>query len=149
VVALVAAGTWAEGRRRAPAERSALSACAVGADRAAVHAERQVATTASYVAPALASADASLRDSMLGLVSRSAELVVDRVEEALATCRSVEVWPFNRSHDETRDAYVAYLVAERDRLRLIARDGAAFHRGYAEVRRLAAAAEEASSRLSE
>lgn len=137
MLVLVTAGIWAEGRQRAPVERSALTACATLADHVTSRAERQVAATASYVAPALGSAEPALRASMVGLVSRAARQVVGPVEEALAECRSVDVWPFNRSHDEARDAYVAYLVAERDRLRAIGRDGSAFDRGYAEVRRLA------------
>ena len=78
---------------------------------------------------------------MRGLLSRAADKVVETVEEALAGCRSVEVWPFNRSHDEVRDAYVAYLLAERRRLHAIVDDGSAYDQGYAEVQRLADTAE--------
>jgi hypothetical protein len=147
VVALVAvlvvasAGAWAEGRRRAPAERSALTACAARADAVTSRAESQVAATSSYVAPVYVLADSARRESMRALVSRAAAGVVAPVEEALATCRSVEVWPFNRSHFDVRGAYVTYLVAERDRLEEIVRDGSAFEHGYAGIQRLAAAAE--------
>jgi hypothetical protein len=141
VLVLVATGAWAEGHRRAPSERSALTACAERADAATSHAERQVAATASYIAPAFVTAEPGLRESMRGLLSRAADKVVEPVEEALAGCRSVELWPFNRSHDEVRDAYVAYLEAERDRLQAIVDEGSAFYQGYAEVQRLADAAE--------
>jgi hypothetical protein len=143
---LVAAGGWAEGRRRAPAERAALTACAARADAATSYAERRVAATSSYIAPAFVTAEPALRESMRGLLSRAADRVVEPVEAALARCRSVGLWPFNRSHDETRDAYVTYLVAERDRLHAVVRDGSAYDQGYAEVQRLADAAR---ARLSE
>jgi hypothetical protein len=137
VLVLVAVGAWAEGRRRWPTERSALTACATRAEAATSHAERQVAATASYIAPAFVTAEPGLRESMRGLLSRAADKVVEPVEAALAGCRSVELWPFNRSHGEARDAYVTYLVAERDRLDAIVRDGSAYDQGYAEVQRLA------------
>ena len=148
VVALlvVAVGGWAEGRRRAPDERAALTACAARADAATSHAERQVAATASYIAPAFVNANPGLSESMRGLLSRAAANVVEPIEEALARCRSVELWPFNRPHDETRDAYVTYLVAERDRLHAIVDDGSAYGQGYAEVQRLA---DTARARLNE
>jgi hypothetical protein len=141
LLVLVAAGGWAEGRRRAPAERSALAACAARADAATSRAEGQVAATASYIAPAFVTAEPGLRESMRGLLSRAADKGVEPVEEALVRCRSVELWPFNRSHDEARDAYVTYLVAERDRLHAIVRDGSAYAQGYTEVQRLGDAAE--------
>ncbi len=137
---LVAAVGWAEGRRRAPDERAALAACAARADAVTSHAERQVAATASYIAPAFVNAKPGLSESMRGLLSRAAAEVVEPVEEALERCRSVELWPFNRSHDETRDAYLTYLAAERDRLQAIVDDGSSFGQGYAEVQRLADAA---------
>jgi hypothetical protein len=141
VLVVVSVGAWAEGRRRAPAERSALTACAARADAVTSRAESLVAATSSYVAPVYVQADSAQRESMRGLISRAAAHVVEPVEEALAACRSVEVWPFNRSHFEARGAYVTYLVAERDRLHEIVRDGSAFEHGYAQVQRLAAAAD--------
>jgi hypothetical protein len=144
VLVVVAVGGWAEGRRRAPAERSALTACAARADAVTARAESEVAATTSYVAPAFVTAEPVLRESMRRLVSRTAAQAVEPVEEALDGCRSVEVWAFNRSHHEARDAQVAYLRAERDRLLAIVRDGAAFDNGYGEVQRLA---DEASARL--
>lgn len=137
VLVMVAVGGWAEGRRRAPAERSALTACADRAHAVTSRAEVQVATTSSYVAPGFVTAEPGLRESLRGLLSRSAAEVVEPVEDALAGCRSVELWPFNRSHHDARDAHVAFLVAERDRLLAIVRDGSAFDQGYAEVQRLA------------
>jgi hypothetical protein len=136
-VLLVLAAGWAEGRRRAPGERSELVACAARADETTAAAERRLATTVTYLAPALGSHDDELHRSMLGLVSRTAGDVVGPVEEALARCREVGLWPFNRSHAAARDALVAWLTAERDRLRAVVRDGSAFDEGYAEVRRLA------------
>jgi hypothetical protein len=137
VLVVVAVGGWAEGRRRAPAEWTALTACATRADEVTSRAESQVAATTSYVAPAFVRAEPALRESMRRLVSRTAGRAVEPVEEALAGCRAVEVWPFNRAHHEARDAQVAYLVAERDRLLAIVRDGAAFYNGYDEIQRLA------------
>ena len=104
-------------------------------------AESQVAATTSYVAPAFVTAEPVLRESMRRLVSRTANRAVEPVEEALDGCRSVEVWPFNRSHHAARDAQVAYLRAERDRLLAIGRNGAAFDNGYGEIQRLADQAE--------
>jgi hypothetical protein len=137
VLVVVAVGGWAEGRRRAPAERSALTACAARADAVTSRAEEQVAATASYVAPAFVTAEPGLRESMRGLLSRSAARVVEPVEQGLAGCRDVELWPFNRSNHDARDAYVTYLEAERDRLLAIVRDGSAFDQGYGEVQELA------------
>jgi hypothetical protein len=140
VLVVVAVGGWAEGRRRAPAERSALTGCAARADVVTSRAESQVAATTSYVAPAFVTAEPVLRESMRRLVSRTAGQALGPVERALDGCRSVEVWPFNRAHHDARDAYVTYLEAERDRLLAIVRDGAAFDNGYGEVQRLADAA---------
>jgi hypothetical protein len=144
---LVAAVGWAEGRRRAPSERSAIAACARQGEEASARAEERVAAMTSYVLPALGTRDRQLDRSMLGLISGEARRGLARVEEALAACRAVSVWWFNQSHGEARAAYVTFLEAQRERLREVERDGYAFAAGYSEVRRLAEAAEAAEARL--
>ncbi len=145
VLVLVAAAAWAEGRRRAPAERVALAACAARADAAAAQAERRVAAITSYVAPALGAKGPRLDQSLLELVSREARSSLAPVDAALAGCRATRIWWFNQSHEETLDAYVDFLVAQRDRLEDIQRDGHGSARGYTEVRRLG---EQAAATLS-
>jgi hypothetical protein len=141
VVLLVAAGTgWAEGVRRAPAERAELTACRSAGDAAASEAEQRLSATASYVTPALGSESPDLRRSMLGLISEEAATRLPPVEAALRRCRDVRVWPTNRQRVQARDAYVAFLAAQADRLRAVAENGATVFEGYDEVRRLEAEA---------
>jgi hypothetical protein len=144
VLVLVAAGGWAEGRRRAPAERSALEGCAQSAVGAASTAERRVAAITAYVVPALGTRDRGLDQSLRELIGREAGRGLVPVDAALADCRAVRIWWFNESHDEALDAYVAFLLAQRDRLDDLRRDGQASARGYTEVRRLG---EQAAARL--
>jgi hypothetical protein len=136
VLVLVVAAVWAEGRRRAPSERAALAACADRAERTVTQVERRLGATVTYLGPALGSFNDELRASMRGVVSRTAGDLVGSVEEALAQCLDVGIWPFHRANADVKEAHVAWLTAERDRLRAIAEEDAAFDDGYDEVRQL-------------
>ena len=92
--------------------------------------------TVTYLGTALGSFNDELRASMRGVVSRTAGDLVGSVEEALAQCLDVGIWPFHRANADVKEAHVAWLTAERDRLRAIAEEDAAFDDGYDEVRQL-------------
>lgn len=131
VIALVvSAVVWVEGERRGADERRAIDACAANATEAVDSAERRLGAMASYVRPAFGTAPAEVDAGLMRLVAGQAPMASPAVDDALATCRDVEVWRFNASHREARAAWITYLVAEQRRLRAIAADGGSYFTGF-------------------
>lgn len=133
-VALVVSGVvWVEGQRRGAEERRAIDHCARSATTAVERAERRLGAMASYVRPAFGTAPAEVDAGLMRLVAGQAPIASPAVDEALATCRDVDVWRFNSDHREARSAWIAFLVAERQRLTAVAADGGNYFTGFEKV----------------
>ncbi|GAA1478012.1 hypothetical protein GCM10009623_24580 [Nocardioides aestuarii] len=130
---VVGAALWAEGTRRAGSERRAIDACAAGATESVARAERRLASMASYVRPAFGTAPAEVEAGLMRLVSGQVPEASGAVDQALADCRAIDVWRFNTSHREARDAWIAFAAAEQRRLRAIAAEGSRYFTGFEAV----------------
>ncbi len=131
----------AEGARRAPAERRAIDRCAEAATSAVDRAERRLALMVTYVTPALGASTPDVDAGLRRLVAAEAPAARAPVDQALGTCRGIDVWWLNAEHRGALVAYDALLVAQQERLRGVARGGG-FYDDYAEVRALRAEAEQ-------
>lgn len=136
VLAVVAAGVWAEGVRRAPDERRALAACAEEAVAAVDLAERRLAAMAGYIAPGFSADFPTRGPALLELVSGQAASTVGRVEEARGLCQDAALWPTSTARRQARAALLALLEAEQRRLERIVAFGGAYYSGYEAVRDL-------------
>jgi hypothetical protein len=142
VVVLVAGlAAWAEGVRRAPREAAAITSCADDAVAAVERAELRLATMANYVGPSIGAISDEVDDRLRRMIASQAPAARGPVDDALAACRAVEVWPLNREHREARDAFAAFLTAEQQRLRALEQEGRGYYTGYDRVRSLREEAE--------
>jgi hypothetical protein len=136
VVLVAGLVAWAEGVRRAPDEAAALTSCADDALVAVERAELRLATMANYVGPSIGSVSDEVDTRLRGMIAAQAPAAREPVDDALAACRAVEVWPLNSEHREARDAFVAFVAAEQQRLRALEREGRGYYTGYDRVRSL-------------
>jgi len=133
VVALLGAGlavSVVDQRLRAGEDR-ALRACGERAYAAALRADRVLGSMAEYIRPSLAE-----RSGLWVLMSEAAERARPSVDDALASCRDVEVRGVHRTHVRERAAYVDYLRARSEQLGAIAADGRAAAESDPELARL-------------
>lgn len=134
---------WAEGLRRADAERDAVRRCGDGAAEAVGDAERRLALMAAYVSPVIGSTTTDVDTDLRQMIGDQAPLALPPVEAALETCQDLTIWPLHDETREARDGWVALLEAERARLQQLAEDGSGFASGFDEIKDLQEQAEAA------
>jgi hypothetical protein len=144
MVLLVAGGSyWVLDGQRRDGERLALTRCVEDARGAVERAERGLNTFYRYIAPAVDPLRVESPAGIYVLLSRDAVKSRPLVQRSLARCRSVDVWWLHADLRRARNAYVALLYAELDRLERVIYDGMAYLGGSEAIRRLSDEAERA------
>jgi hypothetical protein len=128
VIGAVLGAGWLWQDRARSAGEAALATCTTTAREALQRQDERFEYMADYLRPALIALPVEGRDSLYGLMARTAAESAPRVREALDACRDVETSWFHPDLRSRRDALVEHLAATVTVLQTIEDDGREYYR---------------------
>jgi hypothetical protein len=132
LAAVLAVGWVVEDRARASAEET-LAACSTQAQSALERQTERFEFMADYLRPAMLALPVDGRDSLYGLMSRTAAEMAPPVRDALETCRRVDPAWYHPDLTSRRDALVDHLAATVTLLEAIETDGRQYYQDTPEL----------------
>lgn len=136
VLAVLSAVTcvgWVVGDRAREADETALAACSNRAEAALERKDERFEFMADYLRPAMLALPVEGRDSLYGLMSRTATETAPPVRRALETCARIRPAWFHPDLQSRRDAVVEHLTESITVVESIEEDGRRYYQDTPEL----------------